>query len=156
MPCTLSNRLPGVTRSLLGLVIPWHGVLSVVERRPFRKAIPKLRAKSGVGQVASGETSTMREKDEMEEVERTDRTIGRRTVLAHRCPCHRNFRFPGNEARSAEVTVLLIEPSSFGITAARNYCFLSFPYSLSVLSLLMLVEPKYLLLFLFNVAILVP
>ena len=50
---------------------------------------------------------------------------------------HRNFRFPGNEARFTEVTVLLIEPSSFGITAAREYCFplfLSLSLSLSLSS----------------------
>lgn len=32
----------------------------------------------------------------------------------------RNFRFPGNEARSAEVTASLIEPGSSGIVSARR------------------------------------
>lgn len=32
----------------------------------------------------------------------------------------RNFRFPGNEARSAEVTASLIEPGSFGIVSAQG------------------------------------
>lgn len=32
----------------------------------------------------------------------------------------RNFRFPGNEARSAEVTASLIEPGSSGIVSAQR------------------------------------
>lgn len=46
-----------------------------------------------------------------------------KTALPRRRLCHRNFRFPGNEAHSAEVTALLIEPNSFGITVPGKHRF---------------------------------